>query len=101
MFPLTLESGHWQCTSSYPLMDNGGHNIAAAKSNTSGNRSVRLVGLLRIYRLKRPLHLWLLRLLGSNGLGFGNFCLQGFYEKICATYWDCKRLQHTRLAARD
>ena len=50
------------------------------------------------------LRLWLLRLLlrllSSNGLGFSNFCLQGFYEKICATNWDCKRLQHTRLAAR-
>ena len=36
--------------------------------------------------------LWLL---SSNGLGLGNFCLPGFYEKICTTYWDCKRLQHT------
>jgi hypothetical protein len=23
---------------------------------------------------------WLLPLLGGNSLGFGNFCLQGFYE---------------------
>jgi hypothetical protein len=43
---------------------------------------------------------WLLPLLASNSLGFGNFCLQGFYEKIRATYWDCKALQRTGSAAR-
>ncbi len=40
------------------------------------------------------------RLFSGNCLGFGYHDNQGIYKELCATNWDCKRLQHARFATR-